>query len=364
MYTLRVKAGKINIRNSPVVDTTYKNWLGDMALGETHAAESLVTGPNGQTFWKDSFNRFSVTEGSAVVSHTDPTTGATALGVTDYLNQRFDGTNLKSPVDYSALLNVPSSLKANKGKGVTVAIMDFSVPDGLSIKNGVKRYRKDPLPTLDFHGAFVAGLIAGNKDILGVSQEVQILDLPMYDESGTPSLEMVNAGLDYLKQIEMPVVLNISQDLQVLDTSGLPARLSALPHVSIVAAGGLDNLTLSGGKMPYPGSSGLAISIGALSDALINATPIPSFSRFLDFVFYNFDFVSFNPPTGFQTQFARAHGESFATAVVSGMCALLLSNAGSNMTQKDLKTALTGLAAPFTDKTSFSFLNPIIPPQK
>jgi subtilisin family serine protease len=354
MYTLKVNTQKVNIRNTPAVDTSFANWVGELPPGELHTAQEILADGNGELWWKDTLNRFTLATASDVVNFQDPGGGPALIGVQNYLQERFDRTSITNKIDYAALLRMSETLKSNLGRGVTVAIMDYAIPENLQFTNPVTRPYPGFIP-VDPHAAFIGGLIAGNTDLLsGIAPQVQLVELPIFDSSGFRRDPMIKNAIAWLTRQPGPVIVNCSQGLD----KSCPPELFNLPNIFLVAAAGTDD-ELTEKELFRPASSTKAISVGAASSSWLNKTPPPSFNSRLDFFFADFEYVSLDLPSNRTPAYCGIPGSSFATGIVSAMAALLLSANPAISSIEQLRNQLATFARPLSDKASFQFLNPI-----
>jgi len=356
MYTLKVNTSKVNIRNTPVVDTTYSNWAGDLSPGETHLAQEILADAQGRLWWKDTLNRFTIASASDVVTFQDPAAGTSLVGVSNYLQERFSAGTINGMIDYSAIASVPDSLKNNRGRGIKVAILDHAIPTGIQFINPVIRPFPGIVPA-DAHGAFIAGLIAASTGPLaGLAPEVQLIELPIRDADGFRQQSLLDKAMAWLATQPGPIIVNCSQDLTGLNH----AQLLTLPHIFLIASAGVDK-DLTGAALIPPASGSNSISVGAISDSYLNKEPNPAFNTRLDLFLTNFNYVSLDRPTPAGPAYTVGSGDSYATAIVSGMAALLLKDQPALSSVATLRNQLAAHARSFADKSFFQFLNPIKP---
>lgn len=359
MYNLKVSVNKLNIRSSPLLDQSFSNWAGDMSQGETHTGQRLVADASGRLWWQSTLNRYTVAEGSKIVSLQDDSAGVNLLGFDNYIQQNFNGSTITGSIDYNLLSTLPTDLKSNQGQGVSIAIMDSGIPAKLPLG----KLLDQPLGAIDppatFHGAFIAGLIGGaSNQLKGIAPQAQIIDLPIYNSGGIQKNDMISAALNRLSLMTTPVVVNISQEIF---NPIFNDQLQALPpNVFLIASGGEGN-DLFQSSLIYPASQPEVIAVGALSNNDLVANSNKTINSKVDFFFNDFSYVSFSLPGTAANPFIQTPGDSCASAIVSGMAAILLSAGLGTQSTQDLKGQLRSFSRALSDKAFFQFLNPITP---
>ncbi|MEI6946856.1 S8/S53 family peptidase [Paraflavisolibacter sp. H34] len=263
------------------------------------------------------------------------------------VDSKFDGTRLQSPINYNALLNIDNSIKARKGQGVTIAILDH--PLSMSIDSTATIIR--PFHTQDslfnYHSNFIAGLIAGTKALTGVASNCKLLELPMFTAEALTDEANLEASLKFIHEQDEPMIINISLGLQ----SKYNAAIRNFPSNKIVVACAGIDYELTRPITRHPASLPNVITVGA-----INKRPglLPSLDPKVDFVLPNFGFISYGAS---DMEFVKEQGDSYSCAVVSAVIALLISSGKAGYELTSIKNALAGISASWSNESAFNTFN-------
>src|SRR5438445_6561377 len=281
------------------------------------------------------------------------------------------------------------------GQGVTVAVLDSGITPDADLVQPTNRIlarvnfanATGPLDDPGGHGTHVAGTIAGNGwrsagEYIGIAPRANLADVRVLDENGNGRASSVILG------IQWALAHRVQYNIRVLNLSlGAPAPgtyrldpLSAAVEMAwerglvIVAAVGN-----SGGAPDSPGADPYVITVGATDDRQTAAvgddlvgwfssygTPLDSTAK-PDLVAPGRRIIAVRAPgsslerllpdhvvaaTNGSTYF-RLTGTSMATAVVSGVAALLLEQQ-PGLTPDQVKAILTGTARPFGQSSGSS----------
>lgn len=311
-----------------------------------------------------------------------------------------------APISSSKLAtSYPGSVDADRvwstgltGQGVTVAVLDSGItadPDLVQPSNRILTSVNfaDALGTLKDpggHGTHVAGTIAGNGaksdgQYIGVAPGANLVDVRVLDENGNGRDSSVILGiqwaLDHRAQYNIRV-LNLSLGAPApasyrLDPLAAAAEIAWLRGLVVVAAAGN-----TGGAPDSPGADPYVITVGATDDRTTSAvgddlvepfsaygTPAGSTSK-PDVVAPGRRIVSLRAPGSTLDRqmpdrvvtasngatYFRLTGTSMATAVVSGVAALVLA-AQPALSPNQVKAVLKASARPF-GQSSGSTPNP------
>lgn len=273
--------------------------------------------------------------------------GGFVNGLSDYLKAALTGTALNFPLNYNYFLNQVPSMQNDLGLGVTIAIVDHPISADLKSNIPIDRPLGSNEPEANFHANFIFGLIAGSSDILGVASNVKIVSLPIYDELGFP---FDNTGienvLNFIKQSPEPMIVNISNSFE----NNFDEILNSFSDNKIIVSSAGVNAQLSGSQIRYPASYKNAIAVGALD---VQSNTI-QFNNKVNFVLPNFRYVSYN--LGLGTYIADS-GDSYATAIVSAIIALIIANGNISFNRDDVLKALNSNALSIANVSAFSSLN-------
>jgi serine protease AprX len=271
-----------------------------------------------------------------------------------------------------------------KGAGVSVAVLDTGVSAVNDLAgrvmagpdlSGENKNTEDSYG----HGTVMAGIIAGNgadsqpTPRTGVAPATQIISVKVAGANGSTDVSTVLAGLSWIgafKDTYNIRVLNLSwgvpstQDPRIDPLNYAVERLWTL-GVTVVAAAG--NSGPASGTILKPGDDPLVVTAGAYDDkgdSVLTNDAVPTWSSQgptaagvakPDLVAPGRTLVatrspgstveSNNPKALVPPSYIRGSGTSEATAVVSGLAALLLS-AHPSWTPDQVKYALTSTALP------------------
>ncbi len=164
------------------------------------------------------------------------------------------------------------------GKGVTVAIMDTGIADHRDLKGSVVArvdFVNDGATMLDpsGHGTFVAGLIAAHgDDFKGVAPDAKLVSLRVLDVNGRGKMHSVLAAFDWILKNRTTYhikVLNLSIGAPQSTTyhrellAGLVESVW-FAGVAVVAAAGNDGPTPR--TIAMPGADPFVVTVGSLAD--------------------------------------------------------------------------------------------------
>jgi hypothetical protein len=273
----------------------------------------------------------------------------TTTNFQQFLDQSFNGTSLSRIINYGQLLNIDQQLKSRGGTGVTIAIVDHPMGSYLQSNVAIQRPIASTDPKANFHANFIFGIIAGINNIIGISTNVKIISLPIFDELGRGLPNGIEKALEYIETSPDPMIVNISDSFH----GNYDSNFSALSKNKIVvAAGGMNNDLTS--TLIYPARLPNAISVGAM-DA--NFQPTGSLDPKLNFILPNFNYVSFKDSGNYYAD----DGDSFAAAVITSVIALMISSGAVGYDQASIIGKLNSLSTSFPDNTgnvSFNLLKP------
>jgi hypothetical protein len=279
MYKLQVIADKLNIRSTPDADPSFANWVGDMVKSETYTALKIVKGGvfEGTDNWfLDQNNLFT-------------SAAASSVNAQEYINDRFDGQNILEPIDYNFLLNINESIKQTKGRGVTIGILDHAISRNIKLKNEIIRPFNVEKPAMS-HGSFIAGIIAGTSQILGIAPDATIIELPIYDEFGNiQEEEVIDRIFEFINSFPKKIILNVSQSLG----KEFIERFSGLENAIIVASA-KTNDKLINAELVIPANLSNVVSVGSITQDFRNQNETISFNPRLDFILPVFKYVSYS----------------------------------------------------------------------
>jgi serine protease AprX len=282
----------------------------------------------------------------------------------------------------------------HKGQGNTIALIDTGVtsmpdiaknlvsvtgPDGIS-KQACANFSGSLTCKDEFgHGTFIAGLLAGNGSssggkYVGAAPGAKILSVKIAGPSGAADVSQVLAALQWVvsfRSLYNITVLNLSLGTDSTDsyrTDLLNYAVEQAWKAGIVVVVAASNLGPGAKTISKPGDDPFVVTVGAVDDrgtTTLGDDAVPNFSSRgptaadglakPDVVAPGAHLVSLAapgatitkqfPPTGMPAPYRRGSGTSFATAVVSGLVADMLS-VNRSMTPDRVKFALMSTAKP------------------
>ena len=233
-------------------------------------------------------------------------------------------TGFEDPFWHLAALRVSQVWETTRGEGVVIAILDGGVDDVAGLR-GERIQRVDyrgseiaPGDDSDGHGTACASLAASsNRHALGVAPRADILSINVAGVSGEPLLYKVESGLRVA--IEHADIISCSFVMPEVSRAVADAiqEASALGRVVVGAAGNDESLSSA-----FPEALPEVISVAALSR---DKTPLVGgrFGPFIDIAAPGQD-LKVITPYGIKSWLGATSG---AAAIVSGVCALILSAA-------------------------------------
>ncbi|MDQ3714821.1 MAG: S8 family peptidase [Actinomycetota bacterium] len=356
---------------------------------ESSAAEAAVTGAGGElgrrlglvngfaaTIPASSFAMLGRTPGIAGLW----TDGSVTLSDFDVNLEQYDP--LPPNTVWRAAIGLPSVPRSTNGAGVTVAVLDTGVTRHPDLGNRV-RARVDLTPDgggydTFGHGTHMTGLVAGNGQRsggqwAGVATGANIVSVRVSEWNGATDVSEVLGALEWIHNNTSKYgirVLNLSfgtdstQKHQLDPLNHAVQRLWKAGVFVVVAAG---NRGEGGQNIDKPGDDPFVVTVGAADTAGTVATADDTVAPFSsrgptgenvqkpDLVAPGISIVSqgapgttlyeMRPAARVGTQYFKGHGTSQATAIVSGVAALMF-QAAPSMTPDEAKAALVGTADP------------------
>jgi serine protease AprX len=281
------------------------------------------------------------------------------------------------------------------GEGITVAVLDSGITSDADLVQPTNRIiarvnfadATGPLTDPGGHGTHVAGTIAGNGwrsggQYIGIAPGANVVDVRVLDENGNGRASSVIVGIQWslAHRVQYNIrVLNLSLGAQAPGTYKLDP-LSAAVEIAwergLVVVAAVGN---SGGAPDSPGADPYVITVGAtddrqtapVGDDLVGwfssyGTPVDSTPK-PDLVAPGRRIISIRAPgssldrllpdhvitANNGTTYFKLTGTSMATAVVSGVAALLLEQQPA-LNPDQVKAILTGTARPFGQSSGSS----------
>jgi serine protease AprX len=281
------------------------------------------------------------------------------------------------------------------GSGVTVAVLDTGIAAELPmLARGVNNKQNRIVAWKDFvtksrkpidpngHGSHVAGIIANSQkgadgDWNGIAPDVKLAGVRVLDENGYGTYETVILGLQWvlenqarynIRVVNLSLVAPVQSPYWADPLNQAVTQVWANDITVIVAAGnnGPDPMTIT-----VPGNNPYVVTVGAFTDNFTPGdwnddyiTPFSGTGPTLD-GFVKPDLIAPGghitsvvpsksvlvtqyPNNWIKKSYFNLAGTSQATAVVSGVAALVISN-NPSLTANEVKMRLTGTALPWVD---------------
>ena len=283
------------------------------------------------------------------------------------------------------------------GSGVTVAVLDTGLADLPALVKSADNKHNRIVAWKDFiqsskkpidpngHGSHVAGIIANSQkgadgEWNGVAPDVKLAGVRVLDKNGVGTYESVILGLQWVLENQARYNIRIV-NLSLVSPVQSPYWADPLNQaVTQVWANGITVVVAAGNSGPeamsitVPGNNPYVITVGAFTD---NFTPAdwsddyiapfssagPTLDGFVkpDLVAPGGHMVSVVPSDSvlakqypnnkLKSNYFKLAGTSQATAVVSGIAALIISK-NPEISPNEVKMRLTGTALPWVDATT------------
>jgi serine protease AprX len=283
------------------------------------------------------------------------------------------------------------------GSNVTVAVLDTGIADIQALTKSVDNKRNRIVAWKDFiegskkpndpngHGSHVAGVIANSQkgadgEWNGIAPDIKLAGVRVLDAHGAGTYETVILGLQWVLENQTRYNIRIV-NLSLVAPVQSPYWADPLNQaVTQVWAKGITVIVAAGNSGPeamsitVPGNNPYVVTVGAFTD---NFTPNdwsddyitpfsgagPTLDGFVkpDLVAPGGHIVSVVPDNSYlvkqypdnwiKKSYFKLAGTSQATAVVSGIAALVISK-NPSLTPNEVKMRLTGTALPWVDATT------------
>ena len=349
MFRLRVISDKLNIRNTPVADPEFANWIGDSLKDELLFAEKKIKGGlfEGVDDWYvDEQQRFYWAGG--VVEIPLPLTKEDIEkfeSIASFPNEKIEWNDRFD--------NLPSEIKLNKGIDVRIALLDSGIDqkhvDLAGSVYGMCDFTNSPAACNDVinHGTLMASLLCAkgffpDKGIRGICSQASLIVAKVVYERNDPE--------DY-KSYADGIAFAVSHGADVINLSIGTTKPDDIPLVSeeIVKASMQDVIMVASTKqinfpinelMQYPANHPKVIAVAAVSQSYFE-TNRNDFPR-------NLIITPRIRVSGAVIESKKFYGSdlgsSVGTALISGFIALM---AGAGKLEKRDKQSVLDLLANF-----------------
>lgn len=265
--------------------------------------------------------------------------------------------------NYNERFNIPDQFRNTLGENIKIALLDTGInPNHISLKNktlvSYNALENNPNGNdVRGHGTHCAGLInSEHGEIIGVAPKCNLLSAKTIDDQGITFERYVNKALEWAIDQKVDII-NMSFSINKKYKEKIHDQIKQAYDADILligSAGENEYIMKENKEFLYPSCFDECISVGAVSnDYIVDNRPI-TFNSNLDLVLNYVNFLS----SGLgNNDFVAKKGSSMATAIISGIAALMLSakpnNAAKNIDY--FKDNIDKISVPF--ESAFEFQN-------
>lgn len=233
--------------------------------------------------------------------------------------------------------------KGNKGKGVTIAIIDSGCdcnhPDLKDRIIGKKNFTTDDNGdeniVTDYvgHGTHVAGTIAASENgsgVIGVAPEANLLILKALDNKGSGSYQWIINAINYAIDEKVHIIsMSLGGEADIPELHAAVKRAVENNILVVCAAGNSGDDDPTTDEFDFPGAYNEVISVGAI-DYTMDASDFSNSNKEVDLVAPGRNILSTYP----NNKYKIISGTSMATPHVAGALALILNWANTEFDRK------------------------------
>ncbi len=265
----------------------------------------------------------------------------------------------------SEFIGIPNDWRQTEGKNVNVAVLDSGCTE--IHPDLVSNFLENPFQSVDFtnsgigikdnvgHGTHVIGLVGARSTksvgVVGIAPQCRIQNLKVILDSGDALGANLSSALKHIKKqrdagLNINIV-NLSFGISVPEYFQLAEEIQAASTNSIIIAAAGENKKLLASNGPWcPAFSPNVISVGTVDQDFINSNPNPTFHDRVDFILPSSSLLStYNDSNLYKTDY----GSSMATALVSGLVALIISkNGGQSIELSKIKSELSSISIKYS----------------
>jgi len=226
-----------------------------------------------------------------------------------------------------ALMRIPEWWAKTQGEGIRVAVLDTGCDlDHPDLKGAIAASKSfipgETVEDENNHGTACAGIIGARYDkkgIIGIAPKSNIIVGKVLSNRGSGSMQALTNGINWAVEQKADII-SMSLGAEADDSDVFKAVHEALAKGVIVVAAAGNSGAYGSNTVGYPARYGSVISIGS-HDTNGNVSGFSSRGGDVDFIAPGEDIIS----TGKKGSYVRLSGTSFATPIVAGICALILS---------------------------------------
>lgn len=239
-------------------------------------------------------------------------------------------------------IGVEDVWKFTKGKGIKVVVVDtgadLSHPDlEDKISGGIDFIKQTGIATdKNGHGTMVAGLIAGKRT--GVAPDVELYIAKSLNEDGKGTARSIMDGITFAININADIVcMSLGMQNELPNILKRKIETAHAKGITIVCPTG----NLNNKKVDYPAFMKEVVGVGG-ADSELKLAEFSNYGEGTDVIAPAVDILS----TYKNGNYAKMSGTSFASALVTGAIALLMSayrEEGINLSPKDVKEIISSI---------------------
>jgi hypothetical protein len=291
---------------------------------------------NGDFYWSGGFENFKTDNSQSNDRDNQPQTNISVNQINKIY--RFENyfsepnNSLLKNFNLNQLLDVDDSIKANEGEGISIGIMDHPFENLNNIFQTRITHLLNGGVVQSFHGIQMASLIGAYDPISPVYKSLcpkcNIISLPVViggKKNNQFFINIINKITENYQPFQW--IINASLSIKSIGIDTLRPSFSQLSeNFIVIAAAGQDNELLEDKEIQWPASLKSVISVGTISQKFKDNNPRPLFNNNLDVLLPENTYPAFNYKI--TNKYKSVKGDSSATAIISGLTALLIRKNG------------------------------------
>ncbi len=323
---------------------------------------------NGDFYWSGGFEKLKTDNSQSNNTENQPQANVSA----DQINKIYRFENyfsepnnlLVKDFNLSQLLEVDDSIKTNEGEGINIGIMDHPFEN----LNNIFQTRISKLlnggEVQSFHGIQMASLIGAFDPFSPVYNSLcpkcNIISLPIAINGEKSNQFIINIINEIYKNYQpYQLIINISFSIKPTDIDVLmPHFIKLSENYTVVAAAGQNNELLEDKEIQWPASLESVISVGTISQNFKNNNKNPLFNSKLDILLPENKYPAFNYEIS--NKYKSVGGDSSATAIISGLTALLIKKENTVLTKNSVVEKILEQSVSYRD-SDLTIIKPINP---
>lgn len=232
------------------------------------------------------------------------------------------------------------------GKGVTIAILDTGISNHVDISSErilhFKDFVNESIEPYDDngHGTFVTGIIGANGQMKGIAPEANFVILKIIDSHGNSYYNNLTKALTWLEQHNEDYnikIVNMSFGIKRYQADGndlASKKIKSLSNKGLTFIVSSGNYGPDNNSVLYPGNLDEVVTVGYVNNKRtknLNDDKVAENSGRgnINDLYCKPDLVTLGvdiQSLGLNNSYSTSSGSSFATAIVSGVSAILMEN--------------------------------------